>query len=142
MTDEKYLQQALALAAKAESLGEVPIGAVIVLNDVIIGEGYNQPIFSCDPSAHAEIIAMRNAAQKIGNYRLLDTTLYVTLEPCMMCMGAMVHARVKRVVFGSHDSKAVNNKLNHKIDIVGGVLEQRCSRQLHDFFISKRTNKK
>lgn len=105
-TDHTYMQRALALAKTAEQQDEVPVGAVVVLNDQVVGEGYNQPISSCDPTAHAEIIAMRQAAKTIGNYRLKDAVLYVTLEPCAMCVGAIIHARVKQLVFAAPDPKA------------------------------------
>lgn len=139
---------ALELARKAEAEGEVPVGAVLVLNGELIGEGWNQPISGNDPTAHAEIQAMRDAAQRISNYRLLDTTLYVTLEPCPMCAGAMVHARVSRVVFGATDPRtgaagSVFNllqaeSLNHQAEVEGGVLAYECSTMLRDFFRKKR----
>src|SRR3990167_11165131 len=102
---QRWMQRALTLAKQAEKIGEVPVGAVLVFNDEIIGEGYNQPISQCDPTAHAEMIALRQGAKTLGNYRLLGTTLYVTLEPCVMCAGAMVHARISRLVFGAKDPK-------------------------------------
>lgn len=143
-----FMEHALKLAKKAESLGEVPVGAVAVVNNEIVGEGFNQPISSNDPTAHAEIIALRQAAQRLNNYRLLEVTLYVTLEPCIMCLGAMVHARIKRLVFGAHDPKtgAVESvfkilddkSLNHKIDYRSGVLAPDCSLILKKFFVNKR----
>lgn len=144
----KWMNLALELARKAEAEGEVPVGAVLVLNGELIGEGWNQPISGNDPTAHAEIQAMRDAAQRISNYRLLDTTLYVTLEPCPMCAGAMVHARVSRVVFGATDPRtgaagSVFNllqaeSLNHQAEVEGGVLAYECSTMLRDFFRKKR----
>lgn len=146
--DQDWMQQALTLAKQAQAVGEVPVGAVVVLNDQIIGEGYNRPIGLHDPSAHAEIMAMRAAAEKVGNYRLLGATLYVTLEPCMMCIGAMVHARIQRVVFGAHDPKtgAVESVatlfespyLNHRVEVLGGLLAEECSVMLKDFFRARR----
>jgi len=139
---------ALRLAQRAEAQGEVPVGAVLVLDDRCIAEGWNQPIQTHDPSAHAEIQALRKGGQQLQNYRLIDTTLYVTLEPCVMCMGAIAHARVKRLVFGAYDPKrgAVCHALqlsdapflNHKIDWLGGVLEQTCAATLTDFFRARR----
>ena len=148
MTDEQWMWHALRLAQRAEQQGEVPVGAVLVLDDRCIAEGWNQPIQSNDPSAHAEIVTLRKAGQVLQNYRLIDTTLYVTLEPCVMCMGAIAHARVKRLVFGAYDPKrgAVCHALqlshapflNHKIDWLGGVLEQNCAMVLTDFFKARR----
>lgn len=142
------MRQALALAQKAEALGEVPVGSIIVKDDECIGEGYNLPIKNNDPTAHAEIMAMRAASQQIENYRLIDTTLYVTLEPCVMCMGAIQHARIKRVVFGALDEKrgAVCSALslaeadysNHHIEWQGGVLSADCSDILKSFFKRRR----
>jgi tRNA(adenine34) deaminase len=146
--DAKFMQQALELAKYAEKNGEVPVGAVITLNDEIIATGWNQPISGNDPTAHAEIIAMRDAAKKLGNYRLLDTTLYVTLEPCAMCMGALIHARVKRLVFGAYDPRAGAvtsvlqipdaKELNHHIVWQGGVLAEECGELLSKFFQARR----
>ena len=146
--DKHWMQQALQLAQKAQSNDEVPVGAVLVRNNEIIGEGYNQPISSHDPSAHAEIIAIRTAAKHIGNYRLLDTALYVTLEPCAMCAGAMVHARIQRLVYATHDPKAGaagsvfnilnNEKLNHRVQCEHGVLEVECKELLKSFFQKRR----
>lgn len=151
MNDTKdliFLKRALELAKLAETQQEVPIGAVLVLNNEIIGEGWNQPISANDPTAHAEIIALRAGAKKIDNYRLLDTTLYVTIEPCTMCIGAMVHARVKRLVFGADDPKAgavksVLNLLdakhfNHKIAWQSGLLDENCANLLKRFFAARR----
>lgn len=142
------MQKALELAHRAESQGEVPVGAVLVLNDECIAEGWNQPISLNDPSAHAEMIAIRQAGQQLNNYRLCDTTLYVTLEPCVMCAGAIVHARVARVVFGARDPKTgaagsvlqllQNSSLNHHCQLTSGVLQEQCAAILSDFFSNKR----
>lgn len=142
------MRHAIRLAQRAEQQGEVPVGAVIVMDDQCIAEGWNSPITSHDPTAHAEIIALRNAGLRIANYRLNNATLYVTLEPCVMCMGAMSHARIKRLVFGAFDPKrgAVCNALslsdadflNHRISWDGGVLETECSQMLRDFFKARR----
>lgn len=146
--DEHWMQQALLLAEKAEQQDEVPVGAVIVKDNQLVAEGWNQPIQSHDPSAHAEMQAMRAAGKALNNYRLIDTTLYVTLEPCSMCVGAMVHARIKRVVFGAYDARtgacgSVTNLAgaahhNHKIEVSGGVLEEECRELLQAFFRRKR----
>lgn len=148
MTDEDWMWHALRLARRAEQQGEVPVGAVLVQDDRCIAEGWNQPIQNNDPTAHAEIVTLRKAGQALDNYRLIDTTLYVTLEPCVMCMGAIAHARVKRLVFGAFDPKrgAVCHALqlsdapflNHRIEWTGGVLEQSCSEILVDFFKARR----
>lgn len=146
--DIAYMQHALGLATRAESEGEVPVGALVVLNDKIIGEGWNQPIGRHDPTAHAEIVALRAAATKLGNYRLMGATLYVTLEPCPMCAGAMVQARVARVVYGASDPLAGSAGtvfdllnaavLNHRADVLGGVLAGECSQRLKAFFQARR----
>ena len=146
--DEDWMRHALRLAQRAESLGEVPVGAVLVKDNQCLAEGWNSPIASFDATAHAEINALREAGKRIENYRLIDTTLYVTLEPCVMCMGAIIHARVKRLVFGAYDPKrgAVCNALslanaeflNHSVSWQGGVLEAECSVLLKDFFRSRR----
>ncbi len=151
MSDEIFMREALALAAQARALGEVPVGAVVVKNGVIIGRGFNQPITSHDPTTHAEIVALRDAAKNIQNYRLVDCELFVTLEPCMMCVGAMLHARVKRVVFGAMEPKtgvcgSVMNlpgeaKLNHHATFTGGVLADECAAMLKEFFAERRTLK-
>ncbi|MCK9606645.1 MAG: tRNA adenosine(34) deaminase TadA [Methylomonas sp.] len=148
MTDEDWMWHALRLAQRAEQQGEVPVGAVLVRDERCIAEGWNQPIQLHDPTAHAEMQALRNAGQAIKNYRLSDSTLYVTLEPCVMCMGAIAHARVKRLVFGAYDPKrgAVCHALqlsdapflNHKIDWLGGVLQANCAELLTDFFKVRR----
>jgi len=146
--DIAYMQHALVLATRAENEGEVPVGALVVLNAEIIGEGWNRPIGSHDPTAHAEIVALRAAAAKLGNYRLTGATLYVTLEPCPMCAGAMVQARVARVVYGAPDPLAGSagtvfdllnaTALNHRADVHGGVLAGECSQRLKAFFQSRR----
>ena len=146
--DEVWLRRALDLARRAEELGEVPVGAVLVKDGVSIAEGWNCPISTHDPTAHAEMVALRAAGRVLNNYRLVDTTLYVTLEPCAMCMAAIVHARVKRLVFGAYDAKrgAVCNALrlaeaeflNHKVEWEGGVLEEECSALLRGFFRRRR----
>ena len=143
-----FMSRALELAREAEEAGEVPVGAVIVKDGVIIAEGSNRPISGNDPTAHAEIIAMRAAANVVGSYRLLNTTLYVTLEPCAMCAGAMVHARVQRLVYGATDPRAgaagsifnivQNAALNHRVEIESGVLADDCSKLLRDFFVARR----
>lgn len=148
MNDIYWMQQALELALHAKSCNEVPVGAVIVYENQIVGCGWNQPIVSSDPTAHAEIVALREAGKYFNNYRLLNTTLYVTLEPCFMCVGAMLHARIKRLVFGAFDTKtgAVksgfnfldNQQLNHKIIYEGGVLAKECAALLTDFFAELR----
>jgi len=147
-TDEAYMRLALELAHQAALSGEVPVGAIIVKDGVIIGRGGNAPIESHDPTAHAEICAMRDAAQHLGNYRLVDCTLYVTLEPCAMCTGAMQHARIARLVYGASDPKtgacgSVINlmnepKLNHHTEMTGGVLAQECGAVLTAFFAARR----
>lgn len=147
-TDIDYMQQAIALAQQAAEQGEVPVGAIIVKDGAIIGKGSNTPIDTHDPTAHAEIIAMRDAAQRIGNYRLVDCTLYVTLEPCAMCTGAMQHARIVRVVYGASDAKTgacgsvvdlmAETKLNHHTVVEGGVLAEECGSLLSTFFKARR----
>ncbi len=142
------MERALGLARHAQAQGEVPVGAVLVLNDEAIGEGWNQPIVAHDPTAHAEIVALRSAAARLKNYRLPDTTLYVTLEPCAMCAGAIVHARVARVVYGAADPQAgaagsvydllQSDTLNHRAVVVGGVLAEICAESLRAFFRERR----
>jgi tRNA(adenine34) deaminase len=148
MNDADFMREALALAQQAETLGEVPVGAVVVKDGTIIGRGYNQPVSTHDPTAHAEIVAMRNAAARIGNYRLVGCELYVTLEPCVMCAGAIMHARLERVVYGAADPKTgacgsvvdvfAETKLNHHATVVRGVLAGECSARLSDFFSQRR----
>jgi tRNA(adenine34) deaminase len=150
-TDIEWMQVALALAQQAAQRGEVPVGAVIVKDGVLIGQGCNAPIGSHDPTAHAEVIAMREAAKYLGNYRLVDCTLYVTLEPCAMCAGAMQHARIARLVFGASDAKTgacgsvVNlmqeQKLNHHTQVQSGVMAQACGDLLSGFFKQRRLQK-
>ncbi|MED5522340.1 MAG: tRNA adenosine(34) deaminase TadA [Pseudomonadota bacterium] len=146
--DIMWMRHALTLADKAESIGEVPVGACVVLNGELISEGFNTPITDNDPSAHAELRAVKEAAAAVQNYRLIDATLYVTLEPCSMCAGMLVHARVKRVVFGAKDAKtgaagSVMNllqhpALNHQLEVVSGVLADECANKLSDFFRKRR----
>ena len=148
LTDEQWMRHAIRLAQRAEGQGEVPVGAIIVKDHVYISEGWNVPIQNNDPCAHAEIEAIRQAGQVLENYRLSNTTLYVTLEPCVMCMGAISHSRIERLVFGAFDPKrgAVCNALqltdapflNHKVEWHGGVLESDCADLLKDFFRAKR----
>jgi tRNA(adenine34) deaminase len=136
MNDEEFMRRALELAARAQAENEVPIGAVVVLEDRIIGEGWNRPIAASDPTAHAEIQAMRAAAAKLGNYRLTGATLYVTLEPCEMCIGAMFHARIARAVFGASDPKKL--VLKNQVVLQGGVLAGECGALLSSFFAARR----
>ncbi len=146
--DEPYMRRALQLAEQAAQLGEVPVGAVVVYRGEIIGEGSNRPIRSHDPSAHAEIVSLRAAGIAVGNYRLPQSTLYVTLEPCAMCAAAIIHARVERLVFGTDDPKAgavhslydliSNPRLNHRVEWSGGVLQEECAEQLRHFFQQRR----
>ena len=146
--DEHWMHHALALAKKAQAIGEVPVGAVVVKDNEAVGEGFNRPITGCDPTAHAEVVALRDAAQRMGNYRLLDCTLYVTIEPCTMCAGALIHSRVKRLVFGTTEPKAgavvssaktLNESFfNHKISVEQGTLELDCQSIISDFFANKR----
>ena len=146
--DRDYMRAALAEAKVAASVGEVPVGAVLVRNNDIIGRGLNRPVQDNDPTAHAEIIALRAAATEVHNYRLRDTTLYVTLEPCIMCVGAMLHARVRRLVFGAYDPKAGaagsvldlcdHRQLNHRMEVNGGLMEEDSGRLLAAFFESRR----
>lgn len=150
MNDTEFMQIALALAAEAGSKGEVPVGAIVVKDGAVIGRGSNAPISQHDPSAHAEIQAMRDAASNIGNYRLVDCTLYVTLEPCAMCTGAIQHARIARLVFGASDPKTgacgsvinlmAEPKLNHHTEVSGGILAAECGGLLSQFFASRRKN--
>lgn len=148
MTHEYYMQRALELAALAEQQGEVPVGAILVYNDAIIGEGYNQVITLNDPSAHAEAQAIRAAGQALQNYRLIDTTLYVTLEPCAMCAGLITHARIKTLVYGATDPRTgatgsaievINHPtMNHKVEVIGGILAQNSATLLRNFFRQRR----
>lgn len=146
--DELFMREALALAAEAENAGEVPVGAVVVRGGEILGRGHNAPIGRRDPTAHAEIAALRAAAAAIGNYRIEGATLYVTLEPCAMCAGALVNARIRRLVFGARDLRfggvrskfriADSELLNHRVEIVEGVLGAECLRQVKEFFEGRR----
>ena len=146
--DIKWMQKAIELARRAEAQGEVPVGAILILDDEIIAEGWNQPISSHDPTAHAEMVVLRTAGEIIENYRLCDTTLYVTLEPCVMCAGAIIHARIARVVIGTNDPKTgaagsvfqilQSDKLNHQCEITTGVLKNECAELLQEFFRNRR----
>ncbi len=150
--DEIFMRAALELARQAAQAGEVPVGAVVVRDGEIVGRGYNQPISRHDPSAHAEMVALRDAAQRIGNYRLVGCELFVTLEPCVMCVGAMFHARIARVVFGANDPKTgaagsvfnlfAETRLNHHARTHGGVLAEECGKVLSDFFAMRRAQQK
>lgn len=142
------MQRAIAMAHQAESAGEVPVGAVLVKDGEIIAEGGNRPISNHDPSAHAEIVTLRAAAERLGNYRLTDTTLYVTLEPCIMCAGAIIHARIKRVVYAATDPKAgaagsvfdifASPRVNHRVEIDGDLLAEKSQALLRTFFRARR----
>ena len=146
--DEQWMKVALNEAFLAESLGEVPVGAAIISEEKLIAKAYNRPIYNNDPSAHAEIEAIRLACLKLKNYRLTNCTLYVTLEPCLMCFGAIMNARISRIVFGAYDNKKdvfrlsadieKNDFFNHKIVVAGGVLNTECSKLLKNFFTSRR----
>jgi tRNA(adenine34) deaminase len=148
-TDEDWMQVALALAGRAAAEDEVPVGAVLVLDNALIGEGWNRPIGAHDATAHAEIQALRDAGRRVGNYRLPGTTLYVTLEPCVMCAGAIIHARVERVVYGAPDPKAgacgsvfdllpSDGRFNHRTECRGGILAEDCGETLRAFFRARR----
>jgi tRNA(adenine34) deaminase len=136
MSDSEFMRRALELARRAQREGEVPVGSIIVFEDKIIGEGWNRQISAADPTAHAEIQAIRSAASNLKNYRLTGATLYVTLEPCEMCVGAMFHARIARVVYGATDPK--KQVLKNQVKIEGGVLAAECGRILSEFFAAKR----
>lgn len=148
MNDEDWMRHALSLADKAQAVGEIPVGAVLVQDDKILGEGWNLAISHHDATAHAEIQAIRAAGLEVSNYRLPNTTLYVTLEPCPMCAGAIIHARVERVVFGAFDPKSgaagsvfdllADQRHNHRVSSHGGVLEQECAEKLRNFFRMRR----
>lgn len=150
--DEFWMRHALTLAQRAWDEGEVPVGAVLVHHGQVIGEGWNRPIGHHDPTAHAEIMAIRQGGKVIENYRLMDTTLYVTLEPCVMCAGAMVHGRVGRLVFGARDAKTGaagslmdvlgHPGMNHQVKIEQGILAEECAALLSDFFRQRRAQKK
>jgi len=152
MNHTDYMEIAIQEAGKAEKKGEVPVGAVLVDSEGhILSASHNQPIFLSDPTAHAEILVLRNAAAQTHNYRLLSTILYVTVEPCVMCMGAIIHARVSTLVFGTKDSKwgaagslyhfAQDNRLNHRPQVIGGICQDTCRRLLQNFFKNKRMRK-
>ncbi len=151
MDDVDFMRMALQLAGMAEVAGEVPVGALVVKDGMVIGQGCNAPISKNDPSAHAEMQALREAAQHIGNYRLTECELFVTLEPCLMCAGAIMHARIARVVFGAADYKTgacgsvlnpfADSRLNHHAKVTGGVLADECSRMLSNFFAMRRQQK-
>ena len=148
LQDSDFMQAALGQARQAGSLGEVPVGAVVVLDGVVVGRGYNRPIGANDPTAHAEVQALRDAARALGNYRLPGCDLFVTLEPCAMCCGAIMHARIRRLVFGARDPKTGAagsvidlfsvSRLNHHTSVVGGVLAEDCGRLLSSFFSARR----
>jgi tRNA(adenine34) deaminase len=148
MEHQRFMRQALAEAVRARDLGEVPVGAVVVLDGRVIGSGCNQPIAATDPTAHAEINALRAAASAIGNYRLSGATLYVTIEPCLMCVGAMIHARIGLAVYGAAEPRSgalisvarvhETPGLNHRLDVAGGVLEEECRALIQEFFKARR----
>jgi tRNA(adenine34) deaminase len=148
MTDDEAMTLALEEARRAEAAGEVPVGCVVVQDGRVVARGFNQPIASTDPTAHAEIVAIRAAAREVGNYRLAGATLYVTIEPCLMCVGAMVHARIARVVFGASEPKAgalgstirahEAPGLNHRLEVTSGVLEEECRAAMQAFFKARR----
>ena len=148
MSDELYMREALELARQAAAAGEVPVGAVVVRDGAVVGRGFNRPVSSHDPSAHAEIVALRDAAARLGNYRLAGCALYVTLEPCAMCAGAIMHARLARLVFGAPDPKTgacgsvvdllAEQRLNHHTTVVAGVLAGECTAGLQAFFRDRR----
>lgn len=147
-SDELWMEEALREARRALALGEVPVGAVVIFDGRVIGRGCNRPISAHDPTAHAEVLALREAGQTIGNYRLVDCDLYVTVEPCAMCAGAITHARIRRLIYGAEDAKAgavhsilqiINNpRLNHRMEVTPGVLAARCMDLLQTFFREKR----
>ena len=147
-SDDTFMQEALVLAAEAARLGEVPVGAIVVIDDRIVGRGFNQPISSSDPTAHAEVVALRDAARALGNYRLTGATLYVTIEPCLMCVGAMAHARIARVVYGAPEPKTgaiesngrveTHASLTHRFRTVSGVRAAECRALVQAFFVSRR----
>lgn len=151
MTDEYFMREALSLARAAECLGEVPVGALVVRDGIIVGRGFNSPIGESDPTAHAEIAALRDAGRNLDNYRLPGCELFVTLEPCAMCAGAILHARLARVVYGARDPKTgvhgsvvdlfAVDRLNHHTDVLGGVLADECSQLLSSFFAARRAKR-
>ena len=147
-SDEQWMEAALQQATEAERIGEVPVGAVIVCNDAIVGRGMNRNLKDADPTAHAEVVALRDAARTLGTQRLVDCEMFVTIEPCAMCAGALTHARIRRLVYGADDPKAgavhsvmqvLNHpQLNHHMEVLSGVLQERCGQRLRDFFRSRR----
>jgi tRNA(adenine34) deaminase len=147
--DEQFMDLALSESEKAMAAGEIPVGAVVVSAGTVVGRGYNRPISASDSTAHAEMLAIREAARVLGNYRLPEVTLYCTVEPCIMCAGAMIHARISRLVFGTPDPKAgaagsiynvlTDPRLNHRVEVVSGICEDRCAAILRTFFASRRT---
>src|SRR5947207_13191371 len=147
--DDRFMDLALAEAKKAEAAGEVPVGAVIVADRVVIAGGFNQPISLNDPTAHAEIVALREACRKLGNYRLSNATMYCTVEPCMKCAGALIHSRLARLVFGTPDLRAgsagsiynvlTDPRLNHRVEVLSGIREDECASLLLDFFQRRRS---
>jgi tRNA(adenine34) deaminase len=149
-TDDEFMAAALELAREARERGEVPVGAVLVMDGEILGRGFNQPVSRNDPTAHAEIVALREAGREAGNYRLPGSTMYVTIEPCQMCVGAMVHARVARVVYGTPEPKAgaiesamrahEHPSLNHRLEVTGRVMEEECREVIQAFFKERRSN--
>jgi len=152
MNDEIFMKESIALARRAAEMGEVPVGAVVVRDGVILGRGFNAPISSSDPTAHAEIRAMREAAAALGNYRLVGCSLYVTLEPCAMCAGAILHARIARLVYGAPDPKTgacgsvvdlfSERRLNHHTEVTRGILAEECGRMLSDYFAGRRKERR
>ncbi len=152
MTDADYMLHALELASQSQAAGEVPVGAVVVKDGEIVGRGFNVPISRRDPSAHAEMMALRDAAQRLGNYRLVGCELFVTLEPCLMCAGAIMHARIARLVYGASDPKTgvcgsvldvfAERRLNHHAKVTGGVLAEECGTMLSNFFAMRRAQQK
>jgi len=148
MSDDVFMREALGLARQAGEAGEVPVGAVVVRGGAVVGRGHNRPVASRDPTAHAEVVALRDAAERVGNYRLADCILYVTLEPCAMCAGAIMNARINRVVYGAADPKSgtcgsvvdlfAENRLNFHTTVAGGVLAGEAAKLLQDFFSARR----
>ena len=148
MSDEFFMREALSLAREAAAAGEVPVGAVVVREGAVVGRGHNQPVAARDPTAHAEVMALRDTAERIGNYRMADCVLYVTLEPCAMCAGAIMNARISRVVYGAADPKSgacgsvvdlfAESRLNYHATVVGGVMAEEAAKLLQDFFSARR----
>ena len=150
--DERWMQEALSEAERAFAAGEVPVGAIVVLQEKIVGRGLNRNLLDSDPTAHAEVVALRDAAANIGNHRLVDCELFATIEPCAMCAGALTHARVRRLVYGADDPKAgavrsvmqvLNHPaMNHRMEVQGGVLAERCAELLQQFFQNRRAEQR